>query len=83
LKKQRERAPGRRKAARVIQRIREFFSSLPPFRSNLESSDDVEGGLGVREPRRPIRPSLSGAVALDAPSDEKRDVWAVGYDNRT
>jgi hypothetical protein len=82
LKKQRERPPSRRKIARAVRRIREFFSSLPSFR-NLEFPDDLEGGLGVREPRRPVPPSLSGAAALDVPPDETRDVWAVGDDSRT
>jgi hypothetical protein len=38
------------------------------------------GGLGVREPRRPLRPTRSGAVALEVPPDERRDVWAVADD---
>ena len=42
--------------------------------------DDPAGGVGTREPRRPIRPSRSGAVALEAPPDDRRDVWAVGSD---
>jgi hypothetical protein len=32
--------------------------------------DDAEGGVGVREPRRPLAPTLSGGAALDLPSDE-------------
>jgi hypothetical protein len=28
------------------------------------------GGAGMREPRRPKTPSLSGAVALDEPDDD-------------
>lgn len=55
--------------------VRALFRSggaqdLPP--------DDLEGGLGVREPRRPVRPSSSGAVALEIPADERRDVRAIG-----
>ena len=30
---------------------------------------DDEGGAGVREPRRPRQPSLSGAAALDVPHE--------------
>ena len=30
-----------------------------------------DAGAGVREPRRPRTPSLSGAVALDEPRDER------------
>jgi hypothetical protein len=62
---------------RVVRFVRALFSSGPrgdgPF-------DETAGGLGVREPRRPLRPSQSGAVALEAPPDERRDVWAVGDD---
>ena len=31
--------------------------------------DEADGGLGVREPRRPLQPSLTGAAALDLPQD--------------
>jgi hypothetical protein len=34
--------------------------------------DEAEGGVGVREPRRPLTPSLTGAAALDLPEDEPR-----------
>ncbi|HZN21868.1 MAG TPA: hypothetical protein VFB57_04855 [Gaiellaceae bacterium] len=57
--------------------VRGLFASggaqdLPP--------DDLEGGLGVREPRRPVRPSSSGVVALEPPPTERRDVRAIGED---
>jgi hypothetical protein len=57
--------------------VQALFSSgrggeLPP--------DELEGGVGVREPRRPVRPSSSGAVALEIPPEEKRDVRAIGED---
>jgi hypothetical protein len=29
-----------------------------------------------------MRPSLSGAVALDAPPEETRDVWVVADEDR-
>jgi hypothetical protein len=32
--------------------------------------DETEGGIGVREPRRPLTPSLTGAAALDLPDDD-------------
>jgi hypothetical protein len=35
------------------------------------------GGVGVREPLHPRRPTLSGAVSLDEPPPELRDVRAV------
>jgi hypothetical protein len=31
---------------------------------------DDAGGAGVREPRRPQQPSLSGAAAVDEPHDQ-------------
>jgi hypothetical protein len=31
--------------------------------------DEPLNGAGVREPRRPLRPSLSAGVALDLPDD--------------
>jgi hypothetical protein len=34
--------------------------------------DEAEGGVGVREPRRPLTPNLTGAAALDLPEDEPR-----------
>jgi hypothetical protein len=33
-------------------------------------TDDSEGGVGVREPRRPLTPSLTGAAALELPADD-------------
>ena len=38
----------------------------------LAGPDDDPGGAGVREPRRPRTPSLSGAVALDEPHYDGR-----------
>ncbi|MGH3127638.1 MAG: hypothetical protein ACRDPX_06950 [Gaiellaceae bacterium] len=35
--------------------------------------DDAEGGTGVREPRRPLAPTLAGGAALELPSDESDD----------
>jgi hypothetical protein len=34
--------------------------------------------VGVREPRRPLRPTTSGGVALEIPPEEKTDVRAIG-----
>jgi len=72
----------RRQAARAVQSVRELFSSKPPIHPDDDPQDDLEGGLGVREPRRPLRPSSAGAVALEAPPDEVRDVWAVDDEER-
>jgi hypothetical protein len=67
-------------AKRFARFVRALFSSTPPADV---SWDDTDGGLGVCEPRRPVRPNLSGAVALEAPPDGRRDVRAVGdYDER-
>jgi hypothetical protein len=65
---------------RIARFVRALFSSGPP-----ESNDQWDlppGGVGVREPRRPRYPSSSGAVALELPPEETRDVWAVGDDDR-
>jgi hypothetical protein len=58
--------------------MRALFSSGP----DEPWLEPPEGGLGVREPRRPLRPTLSGTAVLEAPPDERRDVWAVGDDER-
>jgi hypothetical protein len=62
--------------SRVRRFVRRLFSSGPPPES---ADDELEGGVGVREPRRPLRPSSSGAVALEAPPEQK-DVRAIGED---
>ena len=62
---------------RIARRVRQLFSSVPPP-SDLD--DELEGGVGVREPRRPHRPSQSGAVALEPPPTAQRDIRAIGED---
>jgi hypothetical protein len=57
--------------------VRSLFSSPPP---DADDPRAYSGGVGVREPRRPVRPSSSGAVALELPPTERTDVWAVGDD---
>ena len=54
--------------------VRSLFSSPPP-----DSNDPrgFSGGVGVREPRRPLQPTSSGAVALEVPPAERTDVRAV------
>ena len=64
---------------RIARRVRQLFSSGPPSPGH-EDDDELEGGVGVREPRRPLRPAPSGAVALEIPPDEQRDVRAIGED---
>jgi hypothetical protein len=39
------------------------------FADFLWGDDDAAGGAGVREPRRPRLPQLSGAIALHEPRD--------------
>jgi hypothetical protein len=38
--------------------------------------DDLEGGAGVREPRRPYPSAPAGALALDEPRSELLDLVA-------
>ena len=61
--------------SRAMKFVRELFSSGP--NSNWEL-DRPDGGVGVREPRKPRPPVLSGAVALERPPDESGDVRVVG-----
>lgn len=58
---------------RLGKRIARFVRAL--FGSSASGSwdDDTEGGVGVREPRRPLAPSLSGGAALELPIDEPDD----------
>jgi hypothetical protein len=80
LQRTRERRQQKRALTRAAQRIRALFSTAAPAEPDEDIGDELEGGLGVREPRRPLRPTLSGAVALEPPPGEARDVWAVGED---
>jgi hypothetical protein len=63
---------------RVARFLRSLFSSPPP---DADDPRGFSGGVGVREPRTPLRPESSGAVALEPPPTESRDVWAVGEDD--
>ena len=36
--------------------------------------EDLDGGAGVREPRRPYPTAPAGALALDEPCDERLDL---------
>ena len=80
LQRKRERRRQKRSLARAAQRIRALFSTALPEEPDDDVSDELEGGLGVREPRRPVTPTLSGAMALELPPSERTDVWAVGED---
>ena len=64
-----------RLAKRIGRFLRSLFSSPPP---DGDDPHGFSGGVGVREPRRPLQPTSSGAVALEPPPTEPRDVRAVG-----
>jgi hypothetical protein len=51
-----------------VRSIRALFGRGDSWRDAW--NDDAEGGVGVREPRRPLTPSLTGAAALELPTDE-------------
>jgi hypothetical protein len=54
-------------------RIARFVRALFGGGWSHDEWGDAEGGVGVREPRRPRTPSLTGAVALDLPAAEHDD----------
>ena len=60
-----------RRGLRLRKRISRFVHALFGGRGSDGSSDDAEGGVGVREPRRPLTPSLSGAATLEVPDDDE------------
>jgi hypothetical protein len=64
----------------IRRRIRQFVRALFGGSGSAGKWTDAEGGVGVREPRRPRPPSFSGAVALEAPTHEPSEIWAVGED---
>jgi hypothetical protein len=66
---------------RIARFFRAIFSSRPSWPPDDPRWDSPEGGVGVREPRRPLLPHLSGSVALEPPPDDRRDVWAVGSES--
>jgi hypothetical protein len=67
--------PGRRRRIRGLpKRIARFVRALFGGGSARDAWDDEsEGGVGVREPRRPLTPSLTGAAALELPPDDGDD----------
>jgi hypothetical protein len=62
---------------RPLRRLRDWWERRRGKRSRvldlLAGPDDDVDGTGVREPRRPLTPSLSGSVALEEPEPETRD----------
>jgi hypothetical protein len=76
-----ERRPDRRRSVR--DRIARFLRQLFGGRGGGPADDPrwPEGGVGVREPRRPGPSSRGGAATLEAPPAERRDTWAVGSED--
>jgi hypothetical protein len=54
---------------RIVRAIRALFGGGDWRRA----WDDAEGGVGVREPRRPLAPTLAGGAALELPPDDSDD----------
>jgi len=50
--------------------VARFVRALFGGGSSRDGWSELDGGVGVREPRRPLVPSLSGAAALDLPDDD-------------
>ena len=72
--------PRRTRRLGIRKRISRFVRALFGGSESSGEWTDAEGGVGVREPRRPRTPSFSGAVALEAPTHEPSEIWAVGED---
>ena len=59
----------RRLARRIVRAIRALFGG-----SDWRGAwDDTDGGVGVREPRRPLAPTLAGGAALELPRHDSDD----------
>jgi len=78
------RRPARRDERRlsVRERIVRFVRALFSSGSSDEPFDPPVGGVGVREPRRPLHPTLSGTAVLEAPPEKIRDMRAFGDEDR-
>jgi hypothetical protein len=55
---------------RLRRRISRFVRALFGDGRGTGGWDDLEGGIGVREPRRPLAPTLSGAATLELPTND-------------
>src|SRR6186713_420046 len=55
---------------RLRRRISRFVRALFGGGGGSGGRDELDGGVGVREPRRPLAPTLSGAATLDLPVDD-------------
>ena len=56
--------PRRRRLRGLPRRIVRFGKALFGGGAGGGGWDDVDGGAGVREPRRPLAPTLSGAAVI-------------------
>jgi hypothetical protein len=67
--------PGRRRRRLrdLPKRLARFVRALVGGGSADGGWDDADGGVGVREPRKPLTPSLTQAAALDLPTDADDD----------
>ena len=59
----------RDRIARFVKRI--FSGGSSGWAPDDPRWDEPAGGIGTREPRRPLRPTLSGAVALEEPPPDR------------
>ena len=55
-------------------RIARFVRALFGSSGSADWPEEADGGVGVREPRRPLAPTLTGAAALDLPTDDGDDL---------
>jgi hypothetical protein len=63
--------PRRQRLLGFRRRLARFVRALFGGSGSPEGWDDeAEGGVGVREPRRPLTPTLTGAATLDLPDDD-------------
>jgi hypothetical protein len=58
---------------RLRRRISRFVRALFGSGSSGDRWEELDGGVEVREPRRPLAPTLSGGAALDLPDDDSPD----------
>jgi hypothetical protein len=67
------RQPGTRRLLRLARRITRSIRALFGGGDWRSSWNDTEGGVGVREPRRPLAPTLAGGAALELPREDSDD----------
>lgn len=50
------------------------WAYAPPVEDFPVDPDDLDGGAGVREPRRPAPPAPTGALAMEEPTEQHLDL---------